>query len=261
MTSLPPEVARARELLRRVAPQPGSRERVYSRVIARPRRRSPLGGRFAIIACCLCLSATAMGLGYKWVARDTQPKSPAITVLTSTQIEARVPRKQNIKNIPSEDVGTAKQNVSRVDQNDSPPAPKTFPVPAAVASDSSEPEALPKSIASLPDLPELSPQPEPPIIASELRQQVSDYRNAVAYLRDNPAVGLQWLTAHRARWPNSAIAHEVDLRIIEALVSLGRQGEARVAARRFLQRYPDSARAAEVRRIAESTPSADPVVE
>jgi TolA-binding protein len=97
-----------------------------------------------------------------------------------------------------------------------------------------------------------SAQPESSVGASELSQQVADYRIAVAELRSNPALALERLKAHRARWPSSAIRHEVDLRIIEALVTLGRHNEASDAARFFLQRYPDSSRAMEVRRIAES---------
>ena len=51
------------------------------------------------------------------------------------------------------------------------------------------------------------------------------------------------------RWPHSALAHEVDLEIIEALVRLGCRAEARTEARRFLKRYPRSPRVIEVRAL------------
>jgi TolA-binding protein len=105
---------------------------------------------------------------------------------------------------------------------------------------------------SLQNAPSPATQRESSVGASELSQQVADYRIAVAELRHNPPLALERLKAHRAKWPSSAIRHEVDLRIIEALVTLGRHNEARDAARGFLQQYPDSARAMEVRRIAES---------
>jgi hypothetical protein len=109
-----------------------------------------------------------------------------------------------------------------------------------------------KAVTSLLSIEAKSPQPDPTAVESELSQQVADYRQAVAQLRGNPEAALLKLRAHRRKWERSPIAHEVDLRIIEALVSLGRRDEWLDAARKFLQRYPDSARAAEVRRLAES---------
>jgi TolA-binding protein len=256
MTSLPPELAHARELLRQVAPQSGSKERIYWRVTAKRLRRDKPGGRFAIVAVCLCVSATAMGLGYRMVTREKQAQSPAVAVTREPHPLSPVPRRQNSRQVPRQDQDEPEADSNRTEQPQNTPLRKAVAVPAPGASMNGASEAPRKSIASLPDLPELSTQSEPPAVSSELGQQLADYRQAVALLPNNPAAALQRLNMHRAKWPSGAIAHEVDLRVIEALVSLGRRAEAADSARQFLRRHPDSARAAEVRHIAELMPSA-----
>ena len=255
MNSLPPEVAHARELLRQVAPQSGSKERIYWRVMAARLHHNKSAGRFAIVAAGLCLSATAMGLGYRMVVYDKQPDAPAVATTSEPQPLPRVPRRQNIGESPQKDTAETVVDSNPAEQPENSSPHKSFATPAPGASSNGGLEAPRKSIASLPDLPELSSQPEAPAGTSELSQQIADYRQAVALLRNDPAACLQRLKMHRAKWPSSAIAHEVDLRIIEALVSLGRRAEAADVARVFLRRYPDSARAAEVRHVAESAAS------
>ncbi|HMA93537.1 MAG TPA: hypothetical protein VKP30_12670, partial [Polyangiaceae bacterium] len=72
----------------------------------------------------------------------------------------------------------------------------------------------------------------------------------VALLNAQPEAALERLYAHRRQWPGSAIAQEVDLRIIQCLLAIGRTDSARAAARSFLLHYPGSARTQEVSRIA-----------
>jgi TolA-binding protein len=87
-------------------------------------------------------------------------------------------------------------------------------------------------------------------VPSELSQQVTEYHTAVDGLNVNPALAIARLNAYRSHWPKSSLMHEVDLRLIEALVKLGRHNEAANAARSFLQRYPGSPRAPEMRALA-----------
>jgi TolA-binding protein len=90
---------------------------------------------------------------------------------------------------------------------------------------------------------------------SELSQQVHDYQDAVSVIHRNPRLALEKLRAYRRKWPRSAIGEEADLREIEALLALGRRGEAAHAARAFVRGYPSSARTPEMQRIADSVPS------
>ena len=104
------------------------------------------------------------------------------------------------------------------------------------------------SVASLADETEDSlPTAQAP---SELSRQVAEYHAAVDGLNVNPALAIERLSAYRSHWPKSSLMHEVDLRSIEALVKLGRRNEAANAARSFLQRYPGSPRAPEMRALA-----------
>jgi TolA-binding protein len=100
---------------------------------------------------------------------------------------------------------------------------------------------------------DIVPPAMPAAEASELSQQVRDYHAAVASMRANPQLALARLQAYRSKWPQSAIGEEVELRVIEALLALGRQHDAANAAVAFLRRYPRSARAAELRRLAEES--------
>ena len=80
--------------------------------------------------------------------------------------------------------------------------------------------------------------------------QLADYREALGLLNRSPEAALERMRAHRRRWKNSTILHEVDLQVIRILRSLGRKAEAQREAQDFLNRHPGSARVAEVRNIA-----------
>jgi hypothetical protein len=89
----------------------------------------------------------------------------------------------------------------------------------------------------------------PPTSPSELAQEAQAYQNArILRGRDDLEALARW-RAMKARWPSGALAHEVDINIVDTLVRLGRADEAQAAARDFLRRHPRSAKAAEMRRI------------
>ncbi len=86
---------------------------------------------------------------------------------------------------------------------------------------------------------------------SPLAEEVAAYRQALAIERVDPIAALGSWRAAQKGWPKGALAHEVDLHVIITLVRLGHAEEARHEARAFLARYPDSPRAADVRKLVE----------
>ncbi len=76
------------------------------------------------------------------------------------------------------------------------------------------------------------------------------YQQAAALLPADPAAALGRVQSLRARWPGSALRYEVDVRVVQALVALGRTGQASQEARDFLRRYPRSPRRAEMEALA-----------
>ena len=241
MTDLPEEIKEARDLLRHLGPLPGSRERLYLRVAHESSGPSPTAGRRLLIVAALCVSSTAFGFGAKWLSQHAQPLWPTNAGVSSKQPAVRVPSSHPIRQSP--------QSAAAVAQPDSDvaldaPASQNKAV-ASTDGSSRDRVVAPASATTL-------PVPAETIVESELSQQVADYRRAIA--QADPSASLEQLRAHRRKWGQSPIAHEVDLRIIEALVRLGRRSESVQAARQFLLNYPDSARAADIRRIAEANP-------
>ncbi len=90
---------------------------------------------------------------------------------------------------------------------------------------------------------------------AELSAQVVAYQEAVGEIPHDPTRALAGLVAFRSRWPQSTLAHEVDLRIVQTLMALGRDRDARAEAQAFLVRHPDSPRRADLERIAASSAS------
>lgn len=243
MTSLSPEVRHARELLRRVSIAPEAEARVYWNVMAASRERKLLGLRVSTVTVGILLSASA-ALGFGLASR-IEHRSRAVTPSASVVAAATAPKPHLRRQSPQRertdeamplDVGASQER--QMGEDDAVRHGRANPSPGTSTA------ATPRSATA----------------PSELSQQVADYRDAVAQLAADPAGALVRLEAYRQRWPSSALLHEVDLRIIQGLVALGRHGEARREAERFLSRYPESARAAEVRRIAEKAQSdTDPV--
>ncbi len=268
-----PEIELARRLLRDVAPTAGSKERVYFRLRSSPKSPSRLEFRLAAVVACLLVTTTAMGIGVRWVAREMSlpavaspsVRKPAVSAPQQTKKTGNsgaqlVPSAESLSasaaNSPELE-GPPQANALRAKVEST---PRTIVGSASLASadarsNPSRPEAALASnrrnlgsVASLADVSDESlPSAKTP---SELSQQVAEYHAAVDGLRVNPGFALVRLNAFRVHWPKSSIMYEVDLRIVEALVKLGRRGEAADSARAFVHRYPGSPRAAEMHRIA-----------
>ena len=252
MTNIPPEVATARALLRRTAPLPGSKVRIYRQVVARQSHRSLSGVRVATVTFCVVASTSAMAFGYRWVThREPVALHPKVQSQTSPPA-SQVPRRHKIGNLAPQ----------AVDVKDTATALSDSVVPAATGSNA-QPTITPhntshvglqRSVSARIANGVLSPAAPAMAEESELSQQVRDYRRAVEAMHTNPKLALDKLLTYRSKWRHSAIAQEVDLRVIEALTALGRHHEAANAARSFVQNYPDSAHSAQMRRIADAVP-------
>jgi hypothetical protein len=250
MTSLPPEVVRACELLREVVARPGAKARIYRRITAAPKSRDLLGLRYSVVTVGLMLSASA-ALGFGLASRIEQPfRSPAGSTAKAAPTPGPPRQAPRGAKAPASPVADAKTVAGIAPEDMSPPGTAPQPSSPALVVISGPPA---KAAAAA--------MPVAPAMPSELSQQVADYREAVAKMGESPTSTLDRLRAFRRKWPQSALLHEVDLRIVQVLVSLGRAPEAEGAAQRFLQTYPNSARVTEVRRIAEATSSSKPNVD
>ncbi len=206
-----PELSEARELLRRVDVPTGARARVLREV-----RRQTLGRRkwvvrFGVGGAGMLVGVAATALGLGLFARREAPAEPS---LPRAAMSAPLPRV-----LP-------------------PPAP-----PLASVDD---------RVPERPRLPAIGPGPSKNDVAepSELSQQVRAYQAAVDLIPTRPAEALGALRAFRSRWPRSALGQEADLRIVQTLLALGRTEEGRQAARVFVDRYPGSPRAPDMRAVA-----------
>jgi hypothetical protein len=74
-------------------------------------------------------------------------------------------------------------------------------------------------------------------------------RRAHDALASDPARALALTDDHTRRFPGGMLGQERELLAIEALVRMGRVGQARVRAASFLQRFPESAHARRVRTL------------
>ncbi len=252
MTELPAEVAEARRLLHQVLPAPFSKSRVYARVIKQRNHRRQPRARVAVLALCLAASSSAMAVGYGWVTLRGSDEASDETLPCSTLD----PVSRRHKDAVRRQQPTANHDAGN--GGDSPRPATSVDGAAAAATDASGVlrsgrQAIAARATPTNDLrraPLAAVQmPEPPE-DSALAQQVRDYHEAVATIGSNPLLALQRLQAFRHKWRQSPINEEVDLREIEALIALARHAEAANAARRFAQRYPASARATEMLRIA-----------
>jgi hypothetical protein len=93
------------------------------------------------------------------------------------------------------------------------------------------------------------PEPAPSALELELREQTRQYDQALALLPNDPSAAVARFRQMRTRWPDSALREQIDLRVVQALVRLGREPEARREATSFLQRHPRSRQADDMRRI------------
>jgi hypothetical protein len=84
-----------------------------------------------------------------------------------------------------------------------------------------------------------------------LSEEVALYERGWAQLSKNPQAALAVFDDQLRRFPKGALVQEARLSRLEALVALGRHAEAVQEARSFLQDFPQSERAAEVKKILE----------
>lgn len=273
MTDLPSELSRARELFREIAPPLGARSRIYCQIRAQraqPSRQTRSWVAVALLAL-VATSAAAFSLGVMSDQRAPGANSAGPSDSVGSSTRPRTARRARLR--PRGSSGPSAMPVR---------SPAEIPVVLPQAIPSAAPNALPsrgtpregmasnsrklqaprfESRSDLPSVGSLPPEPLPSSSAvvltgpSDLSLQVAAYREAVGLASSSPGEALGQLRAFRARWPGSALGHEVDLRIIQALLTLGRIPEAQGEARSFLRRHPESPRRADLTRLAESSES------
>ncbi len=82
-----------------------------------------------------------------------------------------------------------------------------------------------------------------------LAKQIRSYRAAIS--TNDPSARVARLRSFKARYPGSALVHEADLNIVKSLGESRKAEEQKAAARAFLKDHPQSARAADIERLAE----------
>jgi TolA-binding protein len=233
MTDVKRALATARILLA-TEPLAGASERVRRAVLARAESKRPRRARPLVLAMAVALTTSAAALAVveaphlgKMLALWRHPSSSAA---------------------PSAPAHPARQT--------RPPAQ-----PAASPLRSAQPEMRPPSVASVNPIPELPRSPatgaaeranatpahdSPPSLAEE----VAAYREAEALVGESPGLAIARLNAFRHRYPASPLAEEASLKLIQALLALGRQDDARRQARHFIVQFPGSAKRAELEALA-----------
>jgi len=86
--------------------------------------------------------------------------------------------------------------------------------------------------------------------ASDLSGELDLIERAQQALSDDPSSALALAEEHRRRYDSSLLVQEREVIAVAALATLGRRIEARARAERFIRRFPESAHAARVRRLA-----------
>jgi hypothetical protein len=245
VTNLSPEVRKARELLRNLSALPEAEARVYWNIMAASKQRKLFGLRFSAVTAGMMLSASA-ALGFGLASSFERPfraVAPMAPVVAATTAPKPHPPRQSSRGVEVPSTGGLSEGAQALDVGTT----QSRPLGEAVSGSTTRTNPSPGAASAAATKPLTQP--------SELSQEVADYRGAVAHLPADPSGALVQLEAYRKRWPAGALLHEVDLRIIQVLVALGRHAEAQKAAAQFLGHYPESARAEEVRRIAEPAPS------
>jgi hypothetical protein len=88
-------------------------------------------------------------------------------------------------------------------------------------------------------------------LGQQLSEQVALYERGWSQLSADPKVALDVFDELLRRFPNGALVQEARLSRLEALQALGRRDEAARDARAFLRDFPESERAAEVKKLLE----------
>jgi TolA-binding protein len=211
------------ESLRRVVSPPGMKRRVLRRIERRigPRRRR---ARWRLALIFIPATAVAAGAVHRLVAPRAHDQPGEPHALEKPQGERAA--------------------LSRARRSPLPPLP-VVTVPAAQDPViEREPPRRPARTRRRP----APPAPREPD-SDDLSLQVAAYEQALALQQRAPRQALLRLRRMRQRWPRGPLAHEAALRIVETLLRIGEQEEARQAARRFLTDFPGSPRAPELRAL------------
>jgi hypothetical protein len=238
MAELSRELQHARRLLHGVTAAPGARERIYADIVTpRPRARHRLLSPALITASVLVASgAAAVSLGLVELPAPFRAPQTAPEAAPSPPTATK------------RSVGRAKRHQSE-QQPARPTASTDDPEPATATFAEPEP-AAPSRHVTAPSEPGTNTHgAEATAPPSELALQVKAYRRAVTLIPGEPGRALGELRAFRSQWPGSSLSHEVDLRIVQTLLTLGNRSEAQREAAAFLARYPSSPRAAEMQAI------------
>jgi hypothetical protein len=237
------------QILRSIGPPAGARERVRQgleeRLEPSPDRRFRFVLRIAFVALGLLVGTTAAVAGIYWWHTSRTPASrmsrthgpagvPVVQPQSLTTPPALQPAPSTIEPPTSEALRTMVS--PRIRESRRAHMREVARTPAS--SFAPRPEAAPTSASA----PQVAPPPP-----SLLAQQVARYRQ-IAALKDDKAALAGW-QAMRNEWPASTLRHEIDLNIIDTLGRLGRKEEARREATGFLEHFPNSSRAAEMRRL------------
>jgi hypothetical protein len=207
-----------------------------------------LGGIFkAMIFGALCGVFT---LGVVEIATPSSPAPPAVSSLVAAAAPAA-------SGIPGTGHRAAAGDVARVDARPlaaevpsprssapAPVAPATLPALAPSDAPPSEPEVAP-------DAPGAGPEPAPaPAPRADLSGEIASIDGVRSALGAGAAAqALARLDAHDAAFGGGALAQEATLLRIQALVKLGRRGEAVALGRAFVTAHPTSTHATRVRAI------------
>jgi hypothetical protein len=123
-------------------------------------------------------------------------------------------------------------------------APVATPDEPRVASAAPPPEP---ATALVPGTESAAPPPATTSPATPGESELALLDRARSHLSSDPAEAIRALDEHRARYPRGTFAQEREVLAIEALVRLGRRGEAQARADAFARAFPGSAH---LRRIA-----------
>jgi hypothetical protein len=138
-----------------------------------------------------------------------------------------------------------------------PPARVMHVRPAPIEPAPSPPEVLP-----LPPPPQLakphraSPPPPP---APPRESEIEITQDAQRLLAADPRAALRLLEKHEQRFADGEFVQEREVIAIDALVRLGQSREAAARARRFEQRFPDSAHLRRVQALVQKSPAVSPL--
>lgn len=202
------------------------------------------------------MGATVTG-AVLWITPTGSPSPGAtnhVPARTATTRAAQQPKAQTERAAPP--VTTQpRPNVSKPRAPSVVRAPEPAAPPVAAPSALDRSNSVPGSRAAYPDAPgESVARGTPPPLSSSDRLRLESQRLAEArgLLRTgDPGAALTALNELTRDFPNGILAQERDALIVQALVAAGSPVDAGKRARAFLQRYPNSPHAADVRRALE----------